>query len=108
MSAALWTLPFAMRRAYSAIRALFQRKAAGRAAANRERRRRLRPPAILRCPLLSAVGIEGSQPGQGCGLLPADATELGHADDDRQRRSLADAGNAQHQLEPLGQIVVGT
>src|SRR5262249_6648970 len=58
--------------------------------------------------MLSAIGIEGSQPGESCGFLTADATELGHADDDRQRSALADAGDAEHQLEPLGQVVVGT
>src|SRR3978361_1659995 len=40
-----------MRRAERAIKALFQRKAAGNAAANMERRKRPRPPAMWRCPL---------------------------------------------------------
>ena len=63
---------------------------------------------MWRCPLcLSAVVVEGSQTGERCGFLAADAAELRHADDERQRRALADAGNAQHQIEPRGEIVMG-
>ena len=57
--------------------------------------------------VLSAVVVEWSQTGEGCGLLAADMSEFGHADDERKRGALADAWNAQHQLEPLGEIVVG-
>ena len=56
--------------------------------------------------VLSAVVVEGCEAGQGGGLLAADAAELGHADDERQRGALADAGNAAHEIEAMPEIVI--
>ena len=58
--------------------------------------------------VLSAVVVERSQAGKCCGFLAADLPKFGHADQKRQRGTLADARNAQDQIEPLGEIVVGT
>ena len=57
--------------------------------------------------VLSAVVVEGSEPCERCRLLAADAAEFGHADDDGERGALADAGNAEHEIEPAGEIVMG-
>src|ERR1700741_685547 len=58
--------------------------------------------------VLAAVVVEWSKTGQGCGFLPGDATELGHADQERQRGALADTGNAEHQFKTPGEIAMGT
>jgi hypothetical protein len=86
--------------------AVFQRNAAGSAAANSERRGRLRPPAMCRWPLCCPVVIEGRQSGQGGSLLSADMTELGHVEDERQGGALADTGHALNQVEAAGEIVM--
>src|ERR1700712_2612283 len=57
--------------------------------------------------VFAAIVIEGCQTGQGCGFLAADPAEFGHADDERQRGAFADAGNAQYQIEPPGEIAMG-
>ncbi len=41
------------------------------------------------------------------GFLAADAAELRHADDEGYGGALAQAGNAQHQIETTGEIVIG-
>ena len=56
--------------------------------------------------LLSAVVVERGQAGKHRRLLTADATELGHSNDKRERGALADAGNAQHQIEPPRKVGV--
>ena len=58
--------------------ALFQRKAAGSAAAN----------------------------GEGSHLLAADASKLRHADDESERGAFSDARNAEHQVETMREIMV--
>ena len=55
----------------------------------------------------SAVVVEGGKAGESGGLLAGDAAEFGHADDDRQRGALADAGNAADEIEAARQIVMG-
>jgi hypothetical protein len=45
--------------------------------------------------MLSAVVIVRRQAGQRCGLLAADAAELGHANDEREGGALAEAGDAE-------------
>ena len=62
---------------------------------------------VTLAPVFAAVVIEWSKPREGSGFFAADLTEFGHADDERQRRALADAGNAQHQIEASCQIVMG-
>jgi hypothetical protein len=54
----------------------------------------------------SAVRIERRQARQRSGFFAADAAELRHSDDERQCGSLAQAGNAQHEREPAGEIGV--
>jgi hypothetical protein len=58
--------------------------------------------------VLPTIVVEWSQTSQRRGLLAADAAELGHADDERQCSALADTRDAQHQIKPLGKIIVGT
>ena len=55
----------------------------------------------------SAVIVEGSQASECCGLFTADASEFGHANDESERGPFSDAGNAQHEIEAEGEIVVG-
>src|SRR5205823_12276644 len=58
-------------------------------------------PASCNVPLalvIAAVIVEGRKAGEGCGLLPTEAPELGHADDERQCGTLTDAGHAEHQI----------
>src|SRR5438093_11579819 len=43
--------------------------------------------------MLSTVVVEGRQPGQCGGFFSADVTEFGHAQDERQCGTLADAGD---------------
>src|SRR5580700_5284695 len=57
--------------------------------------------------MLSAVVIEGRKAGQGRGLLATDAAELRHADDEGDCGTLADAGNAEHEIEAAGEVVMG-
>src|SRR5204863_3150988 len=54
----------------------------------------------------SAVVVEGSQTGECCGLFAADASELRHADDESERGALSDAGNAEHEIEAVGEVVM--
>ena len=56
---------------------------------------------------LSAVVVEGSKTGKRCSFFAANLPKFGHADQKRQRRAFANAGNAEHQIKPLGKIVVG-
>ena len=49
---------------------------------------------------LSTVVVERSKPSQGCSFFTTDLSEFGHADDQRQRGALTNAGNAQHQVKP--------
>jgi hypothetical protein len=58
--------------------------------------------------VLPTIVVEWSQTGQRRGLLAANAAELGHADDERQYSALGDTRDAQHQIKPLGNIIVGT
>src|SRR5580700_602759 len=55
--------------------------------------------------MLSAVVVEGREAGQRRGLLATDAAELRHADDEGDCGALADAGNAQHEIEAAGEVV---
>ena len=56
--------------------------------------------------VLSAVIVEGSEPCQRCRLLAADAAEFGHSDNNGERGAFADAGHAEHEIEPAGEIVM--
>ena len=56
--------------------------------------------------MLSAIVVVGCEPGQRCGFLAVDAAEFRHADDECDCGALAEAGNAQHQIETMGEIVV--
>src|SRR4051812_2907205 len=56
--------------------------------------------------MLSAIIVEGSQTGQRCGFLATDTAEFGHADQDRQGGTLADPGDAEHEIQSGSQIVV--
>ena len=57
--------------------------------------------------VLSAVVVERRKTGERCGFFAADPAELGHADDEGEGGALAQAGNAQHQIETMGEIVMG-
>ena len=56
--------------------------------------------------MLSAVVVVRRQTGERCGFFAADAAKLRHADDEGDGGALAQAGNAQHQIETMGEIVV--
>jgi hypothetical protein len=56
--------------------------------------------------VLSAVIVEWREPGERGGFLAADVAEFRHADDEGEGGALADAGNAQHEIETPGQIVM--
>ncbi len=56
--------------------------------------------------MLAALPHEWRQTSQGGDLLAADLAELGQADNDAQRRPLADTRHALHKLETGGQIVI--
>ena len=45
--------------------------------------------------VVSAVVVDRGETGEGGGFLAADAAEFGHADDERERGALADAGHAE-------------
>lgn len=64
------------------------------------------PNARLPLPLAALAG-ERRQPDEGRRLPAGHLTKLGHADQQGQRRALADGGHAQDQPEALGQVVVG-
>lgn len=59
-------------------------------------------------PILPTVVIEGSQPGKRCGFFTADLSKLWHPDDEGKRRTFTNAGNAEHQIKPLGQVIIGS
>jgi hypothetical protein len=86
---------------------VFQRKAAGRAAANRERRNRASAGDAALALALSAVVVEGSKAGQRGGLLAADVPGFRHADDEGNGGARADAGDAEDKIEAHREIVVG-
>ena len=54
----------------------------------------------------AGVVIEGSEASQGGGLLAADPAKLRHANDERQCGAFADAGNAEHQIEAIGEVAM--
>ena len=56
--------------------------------------------------VLSAVVIVRRETGERCGFLAADAAELRHTDDDGDGGALAEAGNAQHEIETTSEIVM--
>jgi hypothetical protein len=56
--------------------------------------------------MLSAVVIVRCEASQRCGLLAADAAELRHADDKGYGGALAQAGNAEHEIETASEIVM--
>jgi hypothetical protein len=55
----------------------------------------------LVCP---TVIVEGRQACQGHSLFAADGAEFGHADDERQRGALADAGDAPAEIVMIAQL----
>ncbi len=68
------------------------------------------PPAAgdVALPLVrSAVVVERRKTSERCGFLAADASELRHADDERERSPLADTRNAQHEVKPSGEVGMG-
>src|SRR3954463_11391926 len=48
----------------------------------------------------------GAQSGESCNLFAADLSEFGHPDDDGKHGSHGEAGNAEHEIEAPGEIVV--
>src|SRR5579859_2227530 len=54
--------------------------------------------------VFATVVVKGGKPRERRRLFAADATELRHADDERERSAFADAGNAQYQIEPSSEI----
>src|ERR1700689_4486284 len=56
--------------------------------------------------MLATGVIEGRKAGQGCGLLATDTAEFGHADDEGDCGTLAQAGNAEHEIEAAGEVIV--
>ena len=107
MRAALWAFPRAMSRHKVRSRpcsngrrpAARQRTASG--ASGHGRRRCGADLCVFRCRRRRA------QAGECCGLLTADMAEFGHADDERERGALADAGNAQYEIKATGEVVMG-
>ena len=57
--------------------------------------------------VLATVIVEWREAGQRSSFFAAHAAELRHANDEGQRGSLADAGDAQHEIEAPGEIVMG-
>ena len=57
--------------------------------------------------VLAAVIVERRKTGQRCGMLTADAAEFGHANDECECGALAEAGNAQDEIETAGEVVMG-
>ena len=56
--------------------------------------------------LIAAVVVIGSKPGECGGLLAGDAADLGHAHQDGDGGSQADAVDAGDQVEPFGEIAM--
>jgi hypothetical protein len=56
--------------------------------------------------VFSAVVVEGRKSGECRCLFAADPSEFRHANDECQRSALADAGNAEDEVEALGEIVM--
>src|SRR5262245_47034053 len=56
--------------------------------------------------VLATVVVEGRKSGEGSDLLAADAAELRHPDDERHGRPLADARNAEDEIEAAGEVIV--
>ena len=56
--------------------------------------------------VFSTVVVKGSKAGKRGRLFATDASELGHADDQRERGPFANARNAQHEIKASSQIVV--
>ena len=55
----------------------------------------------------AAVGVEGGETGEGGDLLAADLAELWQADDEGDGGALADAGDAENELEAPSEVVMG-
>ena len=55
----------------------------------------------------STVVVERGKPGERRCFFAADSAKFGHADDERERGALADARNAQDEIEAPGEIVMG-
>jgi len=58
--------------------------------------------------VFSTIVVKGSKAGKRGRLFATDTSELGHADDERERGPFANARNAQHEIEAGSQIVVTT